>query len=256
MRISATVITRNEEKNIGDCLASLDFADEIIVVDSGSIDRTGEICRANPKVLFFQQEWLGFGAQKNFAAEKAAHDWVFNIDADERISSELHASISTADFEKYDGFRVARENYFGKRRISRCGWYPDYNLRLYNKNKCRFRERLVHEAVECSGTVGTLSGNLLHFTYAGISDYIQRMDRYSSLAAEQMVGEGRRPGISATIFRPLFTFVKMFVMKRGLLEGYQGFILSVLYSIYTFVKYAKARELCKNGDTKTPERFP
>ena len=248
MDISATIIVRNEEKNIEDCLASLDFAKEIVVVDSGSTDNTESLCRANPKVSFFQKEWPGFGAQKNFAAEQAKCDWIFNIDADERVSPKLKASILEADFISFNSFRVARENYFGGRWIKYCGWYPDYNLRLYNKNKCRFRERLVHESLECCGPVGTLSGNLIHFTYSGISDYLLRMERYSTLAAEQMVIEGKMPSIFDVILRPIFTFVKMFVIKRGMLEGYHGILLSALYSIYTFIKYAKAKDICSRND--------
>lgn len=244
MDISATIIVRNEEINIEDCLASLDFAKEIVVVDSGSTDTTEELCHANPKVRFFQNEWPGFGAQKNFAAEHAKCDWIFNIDADERVSPQLRTSILEADYIGFHSFRVARENYFGGRWIRYCGWYPDYNLRLYNKNKCRYRERLVHESVECRGPVGTLSGNLVHFTYTGISDYILRMDRYSTLAAEQMVLDGKMPSLFDVILRPTFTFFKMFVIKRGALEGYHGILLSALYSIYTFIKYAKAKDIC------------
>jgi (heptosyl)LPS beta-1,4-glucosyltransferase len=254
MKISATVITLNEEKNIGACLESLEFADEIVVVDSGSIDRTREICLAHPRVSFHEESWEGFGRQKNLAAELAANDWIFNIDADERISPELSVSILDADFLMYDAFRMARKNYFGKRWIRYCGWYPDYKLRLYNKQRCRFGDRLVHESVECPGTVGTLTGNLVHYTYLDISDYIQRMNSYTTLAAEQMVSEGIKPGIVALIVRPFFTFFKMFIMKRGVLEGYLGLILSVMYSVYTFVKYSKAMELGEKGTTGSRKR--
>ena len=243
MKITATIIVLNEEKNIADCLASLDWADEIVVVDSGSIDRTAEICRNNPRARFVQREWEGFGRQKNIAAGLATNDWVFNIDADERVSPELRQSILNAGFALCDGFRVARENYFGSRRIKYCGWYPDHNLRLYNRHKCRFGERAVHEAVECPGPVGTLTGNLVHYTYAGIADYLRRMDRYSTLAAEELVKQGRRPGVASVTLRPIFTLFKMFFLKKGFLEGYHGLLLSILYAIYTFAKYAKAREM-------------
>ena len=247
MKISATVIVKNEEKNISDCLNSLDFADEIIVVDSGSSDRTGAICRSHPKVRFYERAWEGFGRQKDIAADLAVNDWIFNIDADERVSPILKSSIMSAPFEKYDGFRVARENYFGSRWIRRCGWYPDYNLRLYDRNKCRYGERAVHEAVSCQGLVSTLSGNLLHFTYEGTGDYLRRMERYSTLAAEQMITDGRRPGFVSLLVRPIFTFFKMYVMKGGVLEGHDGFILSSLYACYTFCKYAKAIEMVRKG---------
>ncbi len=243
MKLTATIIARNEEKNLPDCLASLDFVDEIVVVDSGSNDRTEAICRSHQKVRYCQRAWDGFGRQKNFAADQSRNDWVFNIDADERISPELRASILAADLSRHDGFRVARENYFGDRWIRQCGWYPDYNLRLYNRAKCRFGERLVHESVECYGSVGTLRGNLIHFTYTGIFDYLTRMDRYSTLAAQEVVKAGKRSGVTAVTVRPLYTFVKMYLLKKGFLEGYHGFLLSVLYGVYTFAKYAKAREI-------------
>jgi (heptosyl)LPS beta-1,4-glucosyltransferase len=236
MKISATIITLNEEKNIGD------------VVDSGSTDRTADICRNYPKVHFYTWEWQGFGKQKNIAAELANNNWVFNIDADERVSIELRASIMAADFSGAAGFRMARENYFGHRWVRSCGWYPDYNLRLYDRRICRFRERSVHEAVECPGAVATLNGNLVHYTYAGISDYLLRIDRYSTLAAEEIVKGGGRPGIASLTLRPVYTFLKMYLLRKGFLEGYLGFLLSVLYSYYTFLKYAKARETryCRN----------
>ncbi|HEX8960843.1 MAG TPA: glycosyltransferase family 2 protein [Geobacteraceae bacterium] len=247
MKITATIITFNEERNIGSCLESLAWADEIVVVDSGSTDRTGDICRANPKVRFSVHAWEGFGKQKNLAAGLASNDWILNIDADERVSPELRDSILSAPFGSCDGFRVARENYFGTRWIRHCGWYPDFNLRLYNRSRCRFSERAVHEAVECRGAVGSLSGNLLHYTYEGIGDYLRRMDRYSTLAAEQLLADGRRPGVADVALRPLFTFVRMFLLKRGVLEGYDGFVLSCLYACYTFCKYAKAREAERAG---------
>lgn len=245
MKISAVIIAKDEEKHLPDCLASLDWADEIVVVDSGSNDRTPEICRSHPKVRYFEREWEGFGRQKNFAVGQTVNDWVFNIDADERVSPELRAAILSADPARFDGFRVARENYFGSRWIRHCGWYPDYNLRLYNRQRCRFAERLVHEAVECRGPVGTLQGNLIHYTYEGIGDYLRRMDRYSSLAAEELVKSGKSSGVLGLIGRPLFTFFKMYVLKRGMLEGYHGFLLSALYACYTFSKYAKAIELTR-----------
>jgi glycosyltransferase involved in cell wall biosynthesis len=243
MKISATIITLNEEKNIADCLASLDFADEIVVVDSGSTDRTGEICRAHPRVRFFTRPWEGFGRQKNLAAELAANDWIFNIDADERVTPQLAASILAADFAACQGFRVARENYFGSRWIKHCGWYPDYNLRLYHRQECRFRELSVHESVACEGTVATLTGNLRHFTYEGIADYLQRMDKYSTLAAGEVVKRGKVPGTLLLLVKPCFTFFRMYLLKLGFLEGYTGLLLSVLYSQYTFHKYAKAIEM-------------
>ncbi|GFO70713.1 glycosyl transferase family 2 [Geomonas limicola] len=242
-KISATIITLNEAANIGACLASLDFADEIVVVDSGSTDRTAEICRAHDRVRFVEHAWLGFGKQKNLAASLAVNDWVFNIDADERVTPRLKESILAAEPGSTACFKVARENYFGERWIKHCGWYPDYNMRLYDRTRCAFSERQVHEALVCPGEVGTLQGNLVHRTYTGIADYLKRMDRYSTLAAEELVKAGKRPSLPQLVYKPAFTFFKMFVLRRGFLEGYTGFILSKLYSHYTFYKYSKAIEM-------------
>lgn len=242
MNLSVTIIARNEEKNIAACLASLDFADEIVVVDSGSSDRTEELCREHPKVRFFRQDWPGYGRQKNRAAELARNDWILNVDADERVSPELRESLLAADLSAWSAFRIPRENYFGSRWIKHCGWYPDYTTRFYNRLACRFSERSVHESLECSGRVGTLAGNLRHFTYSGISDYLVRMDSYSTLSASEMHASGRTCGAMALLVKPLATFLKMYVFRLGFLEGYHGLVLSVLYAQYTFCKYAKLRE--------------
>lgn len=241
-KISATIIVKNEEANIQDCLNSLDFVDEIVVVDSGSSDTTETICRACPQVKFFSHPWEGFGKQKNVAAGLAGNDWILNIDADERISTELRTSIMAADYGRFAAFRMARENYFGKRWIRRCGWYPDAKVRLYDRRQTAFSEKVVHEGVIEPENTGSLTGNLRHFTYSGIADYVARMDRYSSLAAEEIIKKGRKPGLGAILFRPVWTFLSMYLLRGGFLEGYIGLLLSLLYAQYTFLKYAKARE--------------
>jgi glycosyltransferase involved in cell wall biosynthesis len=246
MKLSATIITLNEEKNIGNCLACLDFADEIIVVDSGSSDKTEDICRANPKVRFFQHTWEGYGRQKNFAAEQAVNDWILNIDSDERVTPELRTSISHAALDSGTAFRMARENYFGNRWIKYCGWYPDYTTRLYDRRKSTFSERTVHETLICPEQAATLDGNLRHFTYDGIEDYLRRMARYSRLAAEQLVNEGGRPKVSSLFVKPLATFIRMYFFRQGFREGEVGLNLSLLYAIYTFCKYSLAREMLKD----------
>ncbi len=251
MKISATVITFNEEENIKDCLVSLDFVDEIIVLDSGSTDRTEDICRSYPKVRFYQQNWLGYGGQKNRAAELASHDWILNLDADERISPLLMKEIVTADFKGFCAFRMARENYFGKKWVRHCGWYPDYTTRLYDRRSASFSLRKVHETLECSGPVATLRGNLLHFTYRNISDYLKRLDRYSSLAADEHYKKGHKTSLLRMLFSPPVTFVKMYLLRMGFLDGWVGFILSTLYSVYTFCKYAKLYELTTGSATVT-----
>lgn len=246
MKISATVITRNEEKNIAACLESLQFVDEIIVVDSGSSDRTEEICRSHPKVRFFSNPWPGYGQQKNIAADYANNDWILNLDADERVTPELQKAIKDFDCNSFSVARIARENYFGDRWIKHCGWYPDYTHRLYNRRCSRFSERLVHETLEHDDRVVTLVGNLRHYTYADVSDYLRRMDSYSSLASRELYNSGKSAGPFSLLFKPAATFIKMYIIRKGFLEGSFGLVLSLLYAQYTFCKYIKLAELCRN----------
>lgn len=244
MKITAIVITRNEERNIGDCLASIPFADEVVVVDSGSVDRTEEICRMDPRVRWFSEPWKGFGPQKNSALDKARNDWVFSIDADERVTPELTKEIASLPlFEPgVDGYRIPRKSFFGKKWVRYGGWYPDHTIRLWRRRAGRFVDRSVHEVVRVSGTVGTLRGDLLHYTYRDTADFIERMNRYATLGAAELRKTGARGTTFDLLFRPPFTFFRMFVLRRGFLDGELGFRLAVLYAIYTFVKYAKLRD--------------
>ena len=244
-KISVTIITLNEEENIRACLESVKWADEILVSDSGSSDRTVEICRAFGAKVFID-EWFGFGRQKNLTAGRTRNNWILNIDADERVTFELREEIEEA-LKRNDcaGYKTPRKNFFGGRWIRHCGWYPDYNLRLYRKNAGGFNERAVHEAVQVDGNVGYLKNPLEHYTYRDISDYLKRMDRYSTLAAEEMFKNDRTIGSADLLLRPVFTFLKMFVLQKGFMDGYAGLILSCLYSSYTFSKYAKLWEMLK-----------
>lgn len=243
MPISATIITLNEGDNIADCLAGLDFVDEIIVLDSGSSDQTEELCRVHPKVRFYHQEWLGYGRQKNRAAELARHDLILNVDADERVSPQLRRSIEQFDSSSFAAARMARENYFGRRWIRHCGWYPDYSTRLYDRRRCSFSERAVHESLQTAGAVATLAGNLVHYTYNGVGDYLERMNRYSMLAAEEYHRAGKTAGLLRMLVKPVAMFIKMYLLRRGFLDGRTGLVLSLLYAVYTFCKYAKLSEL-------------
>ncbi len=252
-KVSVTIITLNEEANIGECLASLKWADEIIVSDSNSTDETVAICRSYGARVY-TDKWLGFGAQKNLCQSRAKNQWIFNIDADERAAPGLGEEITRVlAGGSVLGYYVPRKNYFGDKWIRHCGWYPDLNLRLYRKDAGRFSERAVHEAVVVEGPTGRLTTPLIHRTYSGVEDYLKRMERYSCLAAEEMHKEGRRAGATDLLLRPLFTFVKMFVLRKGFLEGSTGLTLSMLYARYTYRKYAKLRQIISEQDRGVQE---
>jgi (heptosyl)LPS beta-1,4-glucosyltransferase len=242
--LSVTIITLNEERNLQECLESVRFADEIIVVDSGSRDLTQTIAREY-KARVFQEPWRGFAEQKNSAQEKAKGPWILNIDADERVTeaSRLEIKKVVQEGPPVAGFRMPRKNFFCGQWIRHGGWYPNYQLRLYRKDAGKFASREVHEQVEVKGPVETLTSPLEHYSYHSISDYIQRMDRYSELSARQYLKEGRRVSWSEILLRSWFTFIQMWVLKRGFLDGANGLILAALYSQYTFIKYSKLKQL-------------
>ncbi len=242
--ISVTIITRDEEENIESCLESVKWADELIVVDSMSTDRTADICRRYTDKVFIQ-EWKGYSAQKNTAIEKATLEWIFSIDADERVSVGLRDEIREVinNPNALDGYLMPRRAYFAGRWIRHGGWYPDYQLRLFRKGKGKFVERGVHERAEVKGNIGRLKGHIEHYTYKDISEFISRMDRYSTLAAMEYKSQGKRGSLLRIIFAPAATFIRMYILKLGFMDGYHGFLLAVLYSYYTFTKYAKLKEL-------------
>jgi len=248
-KISVAIITKDEGANIRDCLESVVWADEIVVVDSGSTDKTREICQ-NFKARFYSEEWKGFSRQKNSAIEKTRNEWVMSLDADERVTPALRQEIAKVlEQDPFcDGYYIARKNFFRGHWIRRCGWYPDFNLRLFRKSRGRFQERTVHERVEIQGELSYLKNPLEHKTYRTLSDFLQRMDRYSTLAAKEMQKEGREYRFYDAFFRPPFTFLQMYLLRAGFLEGYRGFLLSVLYSFYTFSKYSKLKEIEDSQD--------
>ncbi|MGQ9921336.1 MAG: glycosyltransferase family 2 protein [Desulfobacca sp.] len=242
--LAVTVITLNEEENIVPCLESARWADEIVVLDSGSSDRTVALARQFTDQVY-TVAWEGFGKTKNRALDAATMPWIFVLDADERLTPQLRQEIEgilRAD-GPLDGYRVPRRNFFCGRWIKHLGWYPDYSIRLFRKDKGRFVEREVHESVQVQGRVGTLRQPLLHYTYNSLSDFVQRLDRYSTLAARELVKQGKKPLCGELVWRPFLTFLKLYVLQRGFLDGRDGYTLAFLYSTYTLVKYAKAREL-------------
>lgn len=241
--LSVLVITKNEEHNIDDCLSSVTWADELVVVDSYSTDRTSELARKyTDKVMV--TEWLGYAATKNLALEHCQSDWILWIDADERITPESRREIEQllASDPPENGFEIPRKAYFLGRWIAHCGWYPGYVLRLFRRSKGTFNDKQVHEGVELEGERGQLQEPLLHFTDPDLEHYMQKFNRYTSLAADELYQRGRRAGAFSIIFRPLHMFLKMYILRRGFLDGIQGFILCLLSSGYVAMKYAKLWE--------------
>jgi glycosyltransferase involved in cell wall biosynthesis len=242
-RLSVVVVTLNEEDRLRACLESVAWADELIVVDAESEDKTAQIARDfTDRVIV--RPWPGFAAQKNFGLAEAGGDWILSLDADEQVSPELREEIARvlAANGPYDGYRVPRRNIFWGRWIRHGGLWPDWQLRLFRRGRGRFGERAVHESIEVTGSVGRLSAPLLHRSYRDVSDFLTRADRYSTLAAEEWTRNGRRAGLRDLVLRPLGRFLSMYVLQGGFLDGRRGFLLATLYAYYVFVRSVKAWE--------------
>ena len=252
MPVTATVITFNEAANIQAALESLSWADEIIVVDSESTDRTVAIARQfTDKVIV--RPWPGYVAQKNFAAAQASHDWIFSLDADERVSPALASEVVArlGRTATASGFRVPRVTYHLGRWIRSTDWYPDYQLRLYDRRRGQWSGRHVHESVKAEGPVADLRGELWHYAYRDLAHHVQTMDRYTTLAARQMFEEGRRAGWLDLAVHPPAAFVRNYLLRRGFRDGIPGLIVSAMNARYVGLKFAKLWELC-SPSTSTP----
>jgi glycosyltransferase involved in cell wall biosynthesis len=242
VKISATIITFNEERHLPRAIESLRCADEIVVVDSGSTDRTVELAeKLGARVV--EAEWPGYAKQKNFAAQQAAHDWILSLDADEALSEALEAELwqwkkREPDCDAYTMPRLAQ--YLG-RWIHHSGWYPDRKVRLYDRRKARWEGEYVHESVKVSGTIGHFESNLLHFTCDSLSEHLKTMDRYTTLAAEQLLANGKQVTWGRLVFEPVWTFFSTYFLKLGFLDGIEGLAIANMAALYNFVKYAKAR---------------
>lgn len=240
--VSVVIVTKNEEINIEDALKSVEDAKEIVVVDSFSSDRTVEICKQYTDRVY-QHEWQGFTPQKQRAVDYAGGPWVLILDADERVTPGLKTEIiENINNTECSGFYMPRENYFIGKWIRHGGWWPDNTLRLFRKDKGRLETREVHEKVVVEGKTRYLHNPLKHYTYRSITDYVERMQRYSDLAAMEIRKRSGRAGLFSLTMKPAFTFLKMYFLRLGLLDGIRGLILAVLYGYYTFLKYAKTWE--------------
>jgi len=248
--LSVVLITRNAASQIEACLASVAFADEVVVVDSGSEDATCEIAaRLGARVV--RKEWLGFGRQKQFAVDQAAHDWVLCLDADERVSPELADGIRQALASPVSPvYRMARRNRFLGRWLLHGEGYPDWSPRLFDRNRARWSDDTVHEKVLYAVTPGTLAGDLLHDSAEDLASYLAKQNRYTSLAARQLYERGRSAGALKLVFSPVFRFVKFYVLRLGFLDGVPGLIHITIGCVNSFHKYAKLIELHRTGKSE------
>ncbi len=248
MKITATIITLNEELHIVRAIESLRCCDEIVVLDSGSADRTIELAeKLGARVL--ESPWRGYAGQKNWAAERATYDWILSLDADEALSEALEGEIWNLkkNGPKFDAYTMPRMAQYLGRWILHSGWYPDRKVRLYNRQQGKWVGDFVHESVQVHGRVGHLESNLLHFTCDSLSEHLRTMDRYTTLAAEELVSRKTALGWSHLILDPIWTFLKTYFVQAGFLDGIEGLTIAYMAGFYTFLKYAKARNMSSWG---------
>ena len=257
MKISATIITLNEEPNIKAACESVAWADELVVVDSNSTDATREIAEASGARVI-TNKWPGFGAQKQFAVDQAHHEWIFSLDADERVSDELKKSIETlrSAEDLADGYQVARRTFYQNRWIRGGGWYPDRQLRLFRKTKGRWKQRHIHESVtmDAASRVETLPGDLLHYTMQDAAHHHRMIgERYAPLAARQMFEEGRRTSVFGVASAGPAAFIRSLILKGGLRDGFAGFTIASFAAHHAFLKHLMLweKQTAYNTDPKS-----
>ena len=257
--LSVAIITLNEEQNLPRTLASVRFADEVILIDSGSTDRTLEIAASYKNVKVFSEPWKGFSAQKNSAIEKCTSQWILSLDADEELSSELQIEIRTllTDDPPADAYLLRRRNLFLNRWLRHGGFYPDPKLRLFRRYSAnfapgvRFTERPVHETIAFEGKLETLHHDIIHHAYPDLESYIEHMDRYSTLGAGLLVSQGKTSSSAIAFYWnvaivPRLTFIKNYLFRLGFLDGREGLLMHLYHSTYVSWKYAKAWRIALN----------
>ncbi len=243
IKLSVIVITKNEAENIAKCLQSVSWADEIIVLDSGSTDETVSICKEfTPHV--FETDWQGFGIQKQRALEKATGDWVLSIDADEIISPELRIEIENAISQnQFDAFLLPRLSSYCGKFIKHGGWYPDYILRLFRRELGRFTNDVIHERVIVEGKIGKLTTPILHESYKDLNEVLEKVNSYSTLQAQKLASRGVKSSLSKAIFRAWWKFIQTYFVKAAFLDGQHGLMLAISSAESVYYKYLKLLEL-------------
>jgi glycosyltransferase involved in cell wall biosynthesis len=230
--LSVVIITKNEENFIEDSIRSAQFAHEILILDSNSVDGTCDIAKKmGAKVI--QHEWLGYGPQKNLAVKLATNDWVFVLDSDERITTKLKDEIlNILKSPSHDGYKVARLNWFFGKAIRTCGLYPDYSIRLFNKNKGKFNDVPVHESVKINGKVSVLKNHMIHLAYNDEDEFTSKQKKYAKLST-------KKKNFLKAMINPCWTFFNIYFIKQGFKDGWHGLIIAKVYAKYTFWKYSK-----------------
>lgn len=247
MTLSVIIITKNEAAHIGPCMDSVAFADEIIVLDSGSTDATCDIARSKGAKVHTSADWPGFGPQKNRALDLATGDWVLSIDADERVTPELAAEIRRELLApRADAYRIPRLSNFGGRWIRHSGWWPDYVVRLFRRGTLRFTHARVHERLDAPGGLPALGAHFQHYPYASLEAFIAKINHYSTEAAAAMHARGKRTSVAGAVGHAVWTFVRHYVLRRGFLDGWQGLVLAVMAASGSFFRYAKLLFLWRN----------
>lgn len=244
-RVSVAVVALNEEERLRACLESVVWAEELVVVDAGSSDKTVAIAREFTDRVHFRA-WDGYGAQKNFALGQCHGDWILSLDADERVSEALREEIRTTlqgGPGGAAGFFLPRQNLFQGRWVRHGGLYPDWQLRLFRRGRGAFVERAVHESVRVDGPTARLRAPLIHESYRSVADAVGRLNRYSDLAAAELCAAGRGGSPVDLLARPVWRFVSMYVLRTGFLDGWRGLVLAGLHAHYVFLRAAKVREL-------------
>ncbi len=241
-KISVIVITKDEEKNITDCLKSIHWADEIIVVDAESSDRTVELTKNFTEKIFIRK-WEGYVPQKKYALSLASNEWVLSLDADERITPELKDEINNISENQFDGYKIRRKNFLYSKEIKSCGWESDYQLRFFRKNKTTLNDRLVHEKFSVDGNIGIFKEPMIHYTFNSFSDYFSKINHYTSLKARELYNQKRKINGWIIVTHTISSFFIFFIMKKGFKDGVYGLIISILHSISTAINYLKLWEL-------------
>lgn len=250
MSLSVILITKNEEANLKDCLESVSFADEIIVVDSQSSDKTQEIARSFGAKLEITSDWPGFGPQKNRALNLATQDWVLSIDADERVTPELKQEIlaTMASANAADCYAIPRSSWYCGRFMKHSGWYPDYVDRLFKRGSAKFSDHLVHERLLPTGSSGKLNNHFLHYSYRDFSQVLKKVDVYSSAAAQQAFKQGKKGGLGEALVHGFWAFFRTYVLRRGFLDGKHGLALAISNAATSYYKYLKLWQLQNKKD--------